>query len=70
MSLFEDNFDWEHIRKDFLHGVLSSDILMKNIHCHIISDGYAARVRDTKSYDAIRLIPSPLLLPYTKLTIP
>ncbi|KLO12608.1 nucleotide-diphospho-sugar transferase [Schizopora paradoxa] len=53
MSLFEDNFDWEHIRKDFLHGVLSSDILMKNIHCHIISDGYAARVRDTKSYDAI-----------------
>lgn len=54
MSLFEDNFDWEHIRTDFVHGVLSSDILMKNIHCHIISDGYAARVRDTKSYDAVR----------------
>lgn len=26
---------------------------MKNIHCHVITDGYAARVKDTKSYAAI-----------------
>lgn len=60
MSLFEDNFDWQDLRKDFVHGVLTSDILLKNIHCHIVSDGYAARVRDTKSYDAVRYVIGPL----------
>ncbi len=60
MSLFEDNFDWQDLRKDFVHGVLTSDILLKNIHCHIVSDGYAARVRDTKSYDAVRYAIGPL----------
>ncbi|KAJ7632522.1 nucleotide-diphospho-sugar transferase [Roridomyces roridus] len=52
-SLFQDNFDYEDIRRDFLHGVLTSDLLMKNIYCYVAQDGYAARVRDTKSYDAI-----------------
>lgn len=28
---------------------------MKNIYCYIAKDGYAARVKDTKSYDSIRL---------------
>jgi hypothetical protein len=27
---------------------------MKNIHCYIAKEGYAARVQDTRSYDAIR----------------
>ncbi|KIM62417.1 hypothetical protein SCLCIDRAFT_119402 [Scleroderma citrinum Foug A] len=52
-SLFQDNFDYGDIRRDFVHGVLTSDLLMKNIYCYIASDGYAARVKDTKSYDAI-----------------
>ncbi|KAL4068016.1 nucleotide-diphospho-sugar transferase [Scleroderma yunnanense] len=52
-SLFQDNFDYGDIRRDFVHGVLTSDLLMKNIHCYIANDGYAARVKDTKSYDAI-----------------
>ena len=26
---------------------------MKNIHCHVITDGYAARVKDTKSYASV-----------------
>lgn len=54
-SLFQDNFDYGDIRKDFVHGVLTSDLLMKNIYCYIAKDGYAARVKDTKSYDSIRL---------------
>ena len=37
-----------------MHGVLTSDILMKNIYCYIAKEGYAARVKDTKSYDSIR----------------
>ncbi|KAJ7273616.1 nucleotide-diphospho-sugar transferase [Mycena haematopus] len=55
-SLFQDNFDYEDIRRDFLHGVLTSDLLMKNIYCYVAKDGYAARVKDTKSYESIRLL--------------
>ncbi|KAJ3726128.1 nucleotide-diphospho-sugar transferase [Lentinula raphanica] len=52
-SLFQDNFDYLDIRRDFVHGVLTSDLLMKKIHCYVAKDGYAARVQDTKSYESI-----------------
>ncbi|KAH9050720.1 nucleotide-diphospho-sugar transferase [Lactarius hengduanensis] len=52
-SLFQDNFDYGDIRRDFVHGVLTSDLLMKNIYCYVAKEGYAARVQDTRSYDAI-----------------
>ncbi|ETW85768.1 hypothetical protein HETIRDRAFT_309762 [Heterobasidion irregulare TC 32-1] len=52
-SLFQDNFDYADVRRDFVHGVLTSDLLMKNIYCYVVKEGYAARVQDTKSYDAI-----------------
>lgn len=55
-SLFQDNFDYADIRRDFVHGILTSDLLMKNIHCYIAKDGYAARVKDTKSYDSVRWV--------------
>ncbi|KAH9981249.1 nucleotide-diphospho-sugar transferase [Lactifluus volemus] len=52
-SLFQDNFDYGDIRRDFVHGILTSDLLMKNIYCYVVKEGYAARVQDTRSYDAI-----------------
>ncbi|CCO28051.1 translation initiation factor eIF-2B epsilon subunit [Rhizoctonia solani AG-1 IB] len=52
--LFTENFDYQDLRKDFMHGVLTSDILGKTMHCHIARGGYAARVRDTRSYAAVR----------------
>ncbi|THG99211.1 hypothetical protein EW026_g3085 [Hermanssonia centrifuga] len=52
-SLFQDNFDYGDIRRDFVHGILTSDLLMKSIHCYIMKEGYAARVADTRSYDAV-----------------
>ncbi|KAF8894552.1 nucleotide-diphospho-sugar transferase [Infundibulicybe gibba] len=52
-SLFQDNFDYLDIRRDFVHGVLTSDLLMKSIHCYVATDGYAARVKDTKSYESV-----------------
>ncbi|KAH9946000.1 nucleotide-diphospho-sugar transferase [Epithele typhae] len=52
-SLFQDNFDYADIRRDFVYGVLTSDLLMKNIFCYVVKDGYAARVADTRSYDAV-----------------
>lgn len=56
-SLFQDNFDYLDIRRDFVHGILTSDLLAKTIHCHVVKDGYAARVRDSKSYSTIRSAP-------------
>jgi len=32
---------------------------MKNIYTYVAKDGYAARVQDTRSYDAIRSVDSP-----------
>lgn len=55
-SLFQDNFDYLDIRRDFVRGVLTSDLLMKNIHLYVAKDGYAARVQDTRSYDSIRSV--------------
>ncbi|KAJ3561900.1 hypothetical protein NP233_g9905 [Leucocoprinus birnbaumii] len=52
-SLFQDNFDYGDIRRDFVHGVLTSDLLMKSIHLYVAQEGYAARVQDTRSYDSI-----------------
>ncbi|KAK9452760.1 nucleotide-diphospho-sugar transferase [Dipodascopsis uninucleata] len=52
-ALFTENFDYNHIRKDFVHGILTSDILGKTIYAHIVKDHYAARVRSLQTYDAV-----------------
>ncbi|KIY68593.1 nucleotide-diphospho-sugar transferase [Cylindrobasidium torrendii FP15055 ss-10] len=52
-SLFQDNFDYLDLRRDFVRGVLTSDLLMKNIYCYIAKEGYAARVKDTRSYESV-----------------
>ncbi|OUM69469.1 hypothetical protein PIROE2DRAFT_35550, partial [Piromyces sp. E2] len=52
-ALFTENFDYQDIRKDFVRGILQSDILGKTIYCHILSNQYAARAKSTKMYDAI-----------------
>ncbi|KAJ9050658.1 translation initiation factor eIF-2B epsilon subunit, GEF [Entomophthora muscae] len=52
-ALFTENFDYQHIRKDFVQGVLTSDLLGKSIHCHILDDAYAARASGPKMYDMI-----------------
>src|SRR5258708_17023767 len=53
-ALFTENFDYQDLRTDFVHGILTSDLLGKQIFCHIPKHGYAARVRDTRSYAEIR----------------
>ncbi|KAK9475329.1 nucleotide-diphospho-sugar transferase [Dipodascopsis tothii] len=52
-ALFTENFDYNHIRKDFVHGILTSDLLGKTIFAHVITDNYAARVRSLQTYDAV-----------------
>lgn len=41
---------------------------MKNIYTYVAKDGYAARVQDTKSYDAIRFVDSPVPLSLYRFT--
>ncbi|KAI8873943.1 nucleotide-diphospho-sugar transferase [Ramicandelaber brevisporus] len=52
-SLFTENFDWQDLRTDFMPGVLGSDLIEETIYCHVMAEGYAARVRGTQTYDAI-----------------
>ena len=53
-ALFTENFDYQHIRRHFVHGILTDyELYGKTIHTHIVSDGYAARVRSLQTYDAV-----------------
>ena len=52
-ALFTENFDYQDIRKDFVRGVLESDLLGKTIYAHIVTDKYAARVTCPYVYDLV-----------------
>ncbi|KAI9291603.1 nucleotide-diphospho-sugar transferase [Neoconidiobolus thromboides FSU 785] len=52
-ALFTENFDYQDLRKDFVHGILTSDLLGKSIYCHVVEDAYASKVSGTKMYDTI-----------------
>ncbi|KAI3638539.1 hypothetical protein MIR68_003037 [Amoeboaphelidium protococcarum] len=52
-ALFTENFDYQEIRKHFVHGVLTSDLLKKTIYVHVVRDEYCARLRSTHTYDAV-----------------
>jgi translation initiation factor eIF-2B subunit epsilon len=55
LALFTENFDYQDIRQDFLHGILESDLLGKTIYCHFIENGYAAPASTLQMYNAVRL---------------
>lgn len=53
-ALFTENFDYQHIRRHFVHGILQDyELYGKTIHCHVAKDNYAARVRSLRTYDAV-----------------
>ena len=54
LAQYTDNFDWQMPRRGFLHGVLKDyETNQLTIHTHITSEGYAARVKNLQSYDAV-----------------
>lgn len=53
-ALFTENFDYQHIRRHFLHGILTDyELYGKMVHTHIVTGSYAARVRSLQTYDAV-----------------
>lgn len=54
LALWSDNFDFQAPRKGFLHSVLKDyELNGKTLHTHIVSDHYAARVRNLHAYDSV-----------------
>lgn len=54
LSLWSDNFDYQSLRTSFLYGVLKDyELNGKKLHTHIVNEGYAARVKSVRSYDAV-----------------
>ncbi|ESQ52106.1 hypothetical protein EUTSA_v10016297mg [Eutrema salsugineum] len=53
LSLFEDNFDYQHLRRHFVKGVLVDDIMGYKIFTHEIHSSYAARIDNFRSYDTV-----------------
>ena len=54
LALWSDNFDFQAPRKGFLHSVLKDHELNgKTIHTHIVTEHYAARVRNLHAYDSV-----------------
>ncbi|KAJ1964420.1 translation initiation factor eIF-2B epsilon subunit, GEF [Dipsacomyces acuminosporus] len=37
LALFTENFDYQTMRRDFIHGILTSDLLSSTIYAHILS---------------------------------
>ncbi|KAK6915488.1 W2 domain, partial [Dillenia turbinata] len=53
LSLFTDNFDYQHLRRHFVKGLLVDDIMGYKIFTHEIHSSYAARIDNYRSYDII-----------------
>ena len=54
LAQWSDNFDFQSLRKSFLHGVLKDyETYGKTVHTYIVTDQYAARVKSLRAYNAI-----------------
>ncbi|KAK7284297.1 hypothetical protein RJT34_19042 [Clitoria ternatea] len=53
LSLFTDNFDYQHLRRHFVKGLLVDDIMGYKIFVHEIHSDYAARIDNFRSYDTV-----------------
>ncbi|KAK2451412.1 translation initiation factor eIF-2B subunit epsilon [Trifolium repens] len=53
LSLFTDNFDYQHLRRHFVKGLLVDDIMGYKIFVHEIRSDYAARIDNFRSYDTV-----------------
>ena len=55
LCLFTDEFDWQEMHKDFIPGVLYSEILSYQIFTHVAAEGYASRVSSLAQLAAVNM---------------
>ena len=55
LVLFSDNFDYQHVTRDFVRGVLSEEELGNKIFVHEVGHEYVARCATLRAYAAISL---------------
>ncbi|KAK4282850.1 hypothetical protein QN277_014177 [Acacia crassicarpa] len=53
LTLFTDNFDYQHLRRHFVKGLLVDDIMGYKIFTHEIHSSYAARIDNFSSYGTV-----------------
>ncbi|MCD7469366.1 hypothetical protein HAX54_008336 [Datura stramonium] len=53
LSLFTDNFDYQHLRHDFVKGLFNDDIMGYKIFTQEIHSSYAARIDNYRSYSTV-----------------
>ncbi|CAL9111047.1 unnamed protein product [Musa textilis] len=53
LSLFMDNFDYQHLRRHFIKGLLIDDIMGYKIFTYEIHSSYAARIDNFRSYGTV-----------------
>ncbi|GAQ80574.1 eukaryotic translation initiation factor eIF-2B epsilon subunit [Klebsormidium nitens] len=53
LMLFTDNFDYQHLRRDFVKGLLSDEIMGNKIYTYELTREYAARIDNLRSYDTV-----------------
>ena len=63
--MFTENFDYQDLRRDFLSGILESELLGKTVYAEIIESGYAAKVSTPQMYAAIRYSID-LIIPFSR----
>ncbi|KAJ7530687.1 hypothetical protein O6H91_14G015100 [Diphasiastrum complanatum] len=53
LMLFTDNFDYQRLRRDFVKGLLSDEVMGNKVYTYEIYRDYAARVDNLRAYDTI-----------------
>ncbi|KAI8066716.1 nucleotide-diphospho-sugar transferase [Gongronella butleri] len=54
-ALFTENFDWQRLRRDFVHGIITSDILGKTIYTHPVAEAYIAHIQNERIYNTVSM---------------
>ena len=53
LMLFSDNFDFQHIQRDFIHGILSEEELGNKLFVHELCGEYGAVLGNLRAYAAV-----------------
>ncbi|GMM36969.1 translation initiation factor eIF2B catalytic subunit epsilon [Saccharomycopsis crataegensis] len=52
-AIYSENFDFQHMRKDFLKGILTFDLLKRSFYVYIAQQEYGARVSSYSTFKSI-----------------